>query len=313
MVNKVDKKMEKISIGEVLNFSFSWIRDREVWKYYGILFAIYLISMIASILVWSSIGVKPFLPDEEMTSELSKLLNENGVLFLLQIVVVLLLLSLVAFLIRGYFEARLNLIALKAKNITRGKFDLAKYMRYILLLVAEFLCAVFCWFNKKWILIAVVPLGLAILSVVAAILSNDPTIRIVAPIIALLLIILAAIPYSIIVIYNHIRLSMGTNIFLSKDVGIIKSLELSWNLTNKRVIEIFCANFICTLVFLVPLVVAGVVVWIFSLVSQPLANAIDKIFEPLSFLLATYLSVGIFNTLLIGSEDERSYRITTES
>ncbi|MFA6269068.1 MAG: hypothetical protein WC652_04595 [archaeon] len=236
--------------GKILNFAFfDWFKQKGAVKYLAAYFIVlaaltlgtnYLISILASPLVGSVTW------DETTLNAFIYLMGS-----VLTISIVLgVILSAIAYVLIGK--------ALKAKGRNYEKLTAEKWVKFIVLGLAEIIASVFSVYKLKLLLI---PVGAIITGLISIVLltffeSGNWVVGVIG-ILLLLISLLLSFVYCVIIIHNAYRLILSPAIFV-EGKSVTQALRLSWETTRGNVLNIF------VLIIIVG-VTAAVLGWIVSI------------------------------------------------
>ena len=275
---------------EVLKFSFSWIKNRESLKYAGYQYALiigFLVIIGVLFLAFFAEAIDMFLkgvaPSEQVLLSLSHMIG---------FVVIMLVLIIFTSIILSYIFGLMVGFALRQKKLVFEPFPFRKGFRLFVLNIVEFIYALFYPLSRKLLVIQwaiiLVPLLLMLISPAASILF------------------LITVPaYIFIIIFNSVRFSMATPIFLSTKKSISQSLRASWELTRGNALNVFLiqmiVGFATTIIYYI-LAFIIMIIPIFALglseeFGQIVAMIIQLVLLPFSTLVYAFLFTGIYSEL----------------
>jgi len=249
-----------MDIGAFLNFSFvSWLKDKQALKYLALLSVFTIIFSIVSSFV-----------SYNFTTALLSLQGTpsaviNAFFGLLSVATVIGLIYFVIIYIIQYF---IFAKALGSANLTAEKISVMRLVRLIILDIASVLVALLSMFNLKflWIVIAAIVLFVGGIVLAAAGYSSG-AMALTASGGALAVIgIILTIVYLAVVVYNSIRLSMGTAVFIEKERSIMDCLRISWEKTDGKVWEIIAAWVVVVVIMVVISFVASIPAMIYAFI-----------------------------------------------
>ena len=297
---------------KIVKFSFSWIKTKETWKHVLTITGAWIFTAV--LLIVMVLGLILFASYPTLNQMLLVQMNFFNPLFLLLffgiLLISLIIFTVVAGTVFAFVTGMIYIFALKAKNLPIPFFNWKKAVSLLLLSFAETLAALFSIFNLKLLLILLA-------GVFGVYLMSFPK---PANLVGMLIAILSLLIYFVVYFYNAIRLSLSSTIFMSQDMSIIQSIRESWLMTEGKVLEVFIATMLLSLVLiiisftismifavinlsLIPLmfsvfgevVVIIPLVYIFQLVMIFIENAITI---PLAMLIGIFGSVAIYNEVL---------------
>ncbi len=230
---------------EVIKFAFSWLKDVKTWKYAGAMMGILFLQTVISVLLLGNSYTTGFTP-----GTISSAIN----VILLQVVI-----WLVATLSVMYLSVLILLRAMDLAGFKHEPMAAGKFVRYIILLIANYFAAMLSLLHRKGLLVLITSVLLVIFGeIIAMVAGGDQAISLVS-VIMLGLGAILAIPVLVFWIYNSFRLFASPLFFVQHRLGIIESIKSSWKLTKGRVTEIFIAEVLFGFVLLGVLIVFGIV------------------------------------------------------
>ncbi len=263
-------------VWDIIRFAFSWLRDKEIWKFYAILGGLYF--------------ALNFISPEAFSSVFS--FQASGIILSLLLLVVLLL----VFVFILYFSYSLLYVVLKRRFPKLREYGVKTFVYLVVLQILVSLASIFSVYELKWLALLVVGIILAGAAFVSA--SN---LFVAAPlgVIAALLFFV----YIVVMIRNAVRLTAASGLFL-EGKGMRESMWLSWLATSNKAMKIFVVFLISgaiggavtTVQVVVELLASvGDLVWNFlGLPIQPLSAIVIGIFAPAAVVIGTFFYVGIY-------------------
>jgi hypothetical protein len=215
----------------ILKKGFAWIHDRKVWSYVVALMVTGLVSLTVIVYL-----IQLFI--EQLSFGSSDFL----VLFF-QLIAFVFLFSLVFGLIQGFFYALIVLKGMQFYKIKTAPFNAVKYIKLVLLYVASFVLALISYYERKGLYFFIAVIALYSISIISFAARETET-----GIILLFVALLASLAYAFVVIYNSIKLFVAPFVFLEKKQGVFASLRESWKITKGKVLAVFIAIVIVSLV-----------------------------------------------------------------
>ncbi len=191
------------------------------------------------------------------------------------------------FVILRILEGKIFAEALQAKRLAQP-FSTEKGLRFAVLSIASSLVALFCWYNKKWLLLLLGCL-IGIVILVFGIVSTNW----IAILVGALLAVLLGIAYLAIVIYNSVRLAFADIVFVEKNHSIGSALQESWKISDKKALRVFIAFFLVGIACFILAFLVGLAPGILGL-----AAAFSKELQLPAFLLHLAVS-AVMNGLLL--------------
>lgn len=197
------------------------------------------------------------------------------------------LLGFAFFIILRIIEGKLLREAMLARRPVPS-FDTEKGLRFVVLGIASSVAALFCWYNKKWLLLLLGCLiGVVLLAVGVA--SKNWMAVFAGALLALAL----GLAYLIVTAYNSVRLALADLVFVEKNQSIGSALRESRKISDKKAFRVFIAFFVVGLV-------GFVLIFLVFLVSMLLsvAASFSAGLQWPAFLLSL-LTGAILNALLL--------------
>lgn len=233
-----------VDIGNVIGFSFSWLKKGEFLKYALLYWGLFLVFGIAALaLVFAmfggylaSLASDPSLLMQSLVADFA-----NGALLgkILAFVAAAFIICLILWFFCIYIEALMMLFALRAKGFSHAQFHFSKVFGLIGLGIVAFLAAMFYSFDEKLRKWHWLSLAGCIVSVIFMALAG---VSVVLALVGLLLFLVSILAYIYFVIVNSLRMTASMPIFLQAEKGIVESLKESFGLTKGHLIEIFVCN-----------------------------------------------------------------------
>ncbi|MFA6035745.1 MAG: hypothetical protein WC759_02190 [Candidatus Micrarchaeia archaeon] len=265
---------------EIGKFTYSWVRDRAQWRLFATVFLAILFTgilvMCGGLLIAASIFL-PMLGVASTTGGKLAFLAGLGMVGVF-IGIVLLAISLV---ISTFYGVRPLIVALKAKGFRTIDWTWNAALRYVWLTIVKSVYVALSLNEKKWM-----PLAIAFYATIV--------LGILMPLIWLLTVLLA-FPYTILVLYNSVRLSCSYPTYLVKNTSASESISASSKLTEGKAWPIFA---IYAAIMLFWMVVLGVVSFIFQTLIRIVAAI--ALLASLSFnSFGGALALGILSVALL--------------
>ncbi|MFH1390982.1 MAG: hypothetical protein ABIH20_01590 [Candidatus Diapherotrites archaeon] len=228
----------------ILNVLTLWFKDRETFKrFFVILGLTVLFTVVTAVVVISLILLLAG------TTDITNVVNPQSIAQLgsaVLIIFVVLVPLFILFMLYLVFQLyKIEVRALQLVGFETAPFGFVKFLKTLFLL-SLYTCFVILtsWYHDKFRIYFIVMFLLGFFSLIGAFLF--PPIALLS-----LLALLMFFPYIFVMIYTSIRLSLGNAIYLQKDQGIIDSVRESWELSTGKVVEIFVANVIVSIIFFV--------------------------------------------------------------
>ena len=222
--------------------------------------------------------------------------------FLGILLISIIIFTLVAGTVFAFATGMIYLFALKMKKLPTPFFSWRKALSLLVLGFVESLAALFSIFNLKLLLILAA-------GVFGVYLMSFPR---PANLVGLVITIIALLIYFVVYFYNAIRLSLSSVIFMSQDMSIIQSIRESWLMTEERVLEVFIATMLLSVILMVINFAISMIFFGISLVIIPLNMMSLGLVTPLISLGLTFIEnaitiplamlIGIFGTIAIYNE-----------
>ncbi|MBN2067257.1 MAG: hypothetical protein JW744_02205 [Candidatus Diapherotrites archaeon] len=301
---------------QVLEFSFAWLKDRPLVKYaalyWAAIFGFFLLLGLTAYLLFMPLVSRLLAGDLLSLLELFLAPGWFITAFIL-FVVIAAFLYLLLILATLYIEALVLVRALRAAELPVAPFSLTRFVYLAFLYIVTFLAAFFSWFNKIFLSILASAAVLFVLSIVFIAARAN-----LMGFFFLALSFLLFIVYCVVLIYNSLRLSQATAIFLTKGTGIVEAIKESWSLTQGRVLSIFLASLLVGVVGYIVVVLATLLVALviaipvfFALPMDPLARynvafTIGQVIagflvNPLWIFISMFSAAAIYKNLLVDS------------
>ncbi len=273
--------------GQVLEFSFSWFKERESLKYIALYWlAVFVYLAILAGLVFLFFGdiiayllAGNYLAIFALGANLQALIAR-----VIYFVAVLIPVLVVFWLVFLYIGALIALFALRKAGLPAAPFSFYKLLRLIVVGIVSFLIAFFSWYNKIFLPILIAAVVCAVAALFSILSGNFMTASVF-----LVLALIIFLVYYIVLVYNSLRLSQCGVIFLSKEIPIMDAIKESWDLTYKRFWSIFLAGFLVG-------IIAGIVVGIALLVLAAIIAIPIMFVLPSEFDIALKFDIA-FNTI----------------
>ncbi|PJA16175.1 MAG: hypothetical protein COX63_03510 [Candidatus Diapherotrites archaeon CG_4_10_14_0_2_um_filter_31_5] len=238
----------------ILKNGFAWRKEQRVWLYIFLLIVLGLGFLIAS----------AFLVEEAISEFLAAYISSGDIATAVFSLIGTIVLIILAFIGVAFIQSFIyTLILLKGMNFYKMKtisFGLIEFIKLLVLYFFSFIAATISYYNKKFLLFFV--------GLIAVWLFGFAALFVVPALGALLMIvgIVLWIPYFFIILYNSFRLSMSPFVFLEQG-NIFGSLKKSYEITAGKVIEIFLAILIVS-------VIMGIIVFIANQLGQAMLYAV---------------------------------------
>jgi len=212
------------------------------------------------------------------------------------------LFGIVLFVVMRILEGKIFAEALQSKRFAEP-FSIEKGLRFAVLSIASSLVALFCWYNKKWLLLLLGCL-IGVVLLVFGIVSQNWVVILLGALLALLL----GIAYTAIATYNSVRLALADLVFVEKNHSIGTALRESWKISEKKVLRVFIAFFLVGIMYFVLAFLVGLVPGILNLAAAfskelqlpvfLLHLAISAIMNGLLLLITSFAAVEIYEQVL---------------
>ena len=292
--------------GEVLKNSFTlWLKDKKSLIYVLALiglFAVLAAGLIAFLAIGSLTNSIRFIEGSDLTQV--ALSDDGNIIFLAIAAIVLLCAFIVFFVGTFYVSALLEVRALQLLGFNTARFGLIKFVKLVLFQIWVSIMAYTSWYNKAFfyyliglILFWVTSIGVFLL------------IERIGNILLLLATLLSAV-YLLPVIYNTIRLSIASAIYLHEDFGIMRAGRDAWELAHKKVLGIFIAFLLVQIAIQILLIIPWFVLIIAANVALLLTGiellAIAIAFTGMALIIIFAIVVSSFAVPSIYSEVKNS-------
>ncbi len=264
---------------DVLRFSFSWVKNKSYWKYYGIFAVLYFVINLFN------------------AGSFAKLFDFNTVGIATAGVVIAVI--FIAFLLLIYFGYELMYKTMQLKFSNLRPFNFSTFIGLIVTGIADIIYSTFSLFELKWLALLV----LAIVFGVGAFLTMS---NVVLAIVLGGIAVLCVLAYSVIFTRNFIRLSLASGFYLEGN-GIRNSLSTCWDQTAGKALKLLLFGLVevvvvivISLVQLVPQLAASVGDAVVNLVGvpvNPFSALVSAVFSPLIAIFQTFFFVGMYNWL----------------
>jgi hypothetical protein len=268
------------NIIEIGKYTYSWVRDRAQWKFFA---TIFLALCLASVLI---IGGGLLMAASILLPRLGALgIGGGRFAFVagLGIVGVLIGLALIAvsIILSTYYTVRVLIAALKAKGFKTIDWTWGASLRYIWLTIVKSVYVALSLNEKKWL-----PLALAFYATIVLGIAIH---------LIWLISLLLLLPYTILVIYNAVRLSCSYPTYLAKGTGATESISISSKLTAGKAWPVFA---IYAAIMLFWMVVMWVVSFVFQLIIRVIL-AVLLIATAYSGNAGLMLAIGVLSAVLL--------------
>ena len=236
---------------EALKFSFSWLKEGKMWLY---ALAILILSI------------------PSMALSLSILFPFPAFLTSIPVLVI-------STLIIAYLSLLITLQALKARSLpTLKSIGIMEILKYIAVMILTVIYATFSIKNLKLLLIPAVSV---VLLIIGLSMSGIGKFALAG------LAILGFIAYGFVLIYNYLRLGFSVLFYLG-EIGIVESIENSWNLTQGKVLRLLGFYFLLGVVVFFPLMILRLLL-------------IGYLLSPITNIASSFFIVAIFSQFLSAS------------
>ncbi len=286
---------------DAVKFGFSWIHDRQSWKFFGalvltyvLLFAV-IVGSIAAFFLSSGIvqaGTGSAGYWRHLFTDPSAFLNLMVGAFLFFLIVAIAFVSL--FLFVGMY---LTSHALKMRGLATVPLNMPRFASVVWLELLLLFNVLFSWKDKRFLAL----LGFAVLMFVGSA-SNR---------LLLFPAVLVLIFYIPVMAYMGLRFYFAPMALLHEDLSAQEALDFSWKLSKGRVLGLFARNVgsvlvISTLLALVMLV-PKFLLWILGLLlgfhgNAPLVSMLEGLLnlvqQPVSTLSITFATVHLYYVYL---------------
>jgi len=286
---------------EVIKFAFSWFKDAKTWKYVGAMMGISLAVTILAVALEASLSITLGGPNT-LALALTGNAEAQGIL-LIEFVA-----GAAALLISMYISVLILLRAMDLSGFKHEPISPGKFVRYIILLAANYLTAMLSLLHRKGLLVLITSVLLIIFgTIIAMVAAGDQMISLVS-VILLGLGVFLLIPAMVFWAYNSVRLFASHLFFIQHNLGIAASIKSSWKLTQGRVMEIVIAHVLFFLVMLgigIALAVIHLVIMVpvtllaftTPVVLTLAAGILNSIESPILGAVTMFLAVGIYIAL----------------
>ncbi len=248
-----------LDFGEVFSFGFfDWVQKKGLLKYFAAIFVFYIFYTYLSYYFMNAL----FAPLEKM-----QMVNDLGFLnVLLYLFMYLIISSVAVWIIFRAINYLLIAKALGTKKLGFVEFTAKRWLNFILLDILNCLAALFSVFKLKYLAIGVTGAGgflLSIWLINTAFFFENFLIALVG-LLVLLIALLVLLAYFVIIVYNFVRLSMSSVIFVEKEIGVMNAIKESWKITNGNARNIFWTLLSIILV----ISIAGLILYLPAIVHQ---------------------------------------------
>ncbi|MBI4406409.1 hypothetical protein HY571_00675 [Candidatus Micrarchaeota archaeon] len=275
----------------VLRFAFSWLKDKEIWKFYAVLAGLYFVFNFFSPNAFTSLF------SFETTSIILSLL--------------FLLVFLLGFVFIIYFSYKLLYVVLKRKFAKLREFGVKTFVYLVVLQILMALASIFSVYELKWLALLVAGIIFAGAAFVSA---SNLFVAVPLGIIAALL----SFAYFVVMMRNFARLVAATGLFL-EGRGLTESLWISWINTSNKALKILAISLISAAISGVIATIQSVaslfatvgdLVWSFlNLPIQPLSAIIAGVFMPAGVIISTFIYVGLYEWLRSSMQAKKNKRL----
>jgi hypothetical protein len=267
---------------EAVKYGFSWYKDMENWKSYGLyVVASFLLFGIIIALLWSLFApyFSGHIPTNSPTASIGYLL-----FFLAGLMTAFVCFWIFQmYIIGGVLVRGLNGVKVASKPATFSKTNGA-----IILTLIQAFQTFFMWYDPKWLALLVVAIILPFIYMPLIFLS-----------ILLFLVYLCAL------FYMSIRLSMSFNVYFSTEgISYSHAIETSYALTKGMVTSMFgrvvLAGMVTGILVNAVTAIPSFIFWIIdSIIGFPIFQAIfNIIISPIQVFTGLYISAYVYSLLL---------------
>ena len=294
-----------MNYGFVLDFAFSWRKGKAFLKYCGLVWLLYILFLLSiltvAVLLFRDLFISLFSGSfENVLAVLAQpsVLGAMAVSLFFAAIPVCLFFCLLCF----FVQALMQLFSLRKADLGAVKFDLRAVFMLFFIAVVGPIVALFSLFNKRMLLLPVI-------ASIFALAALGPSATLSAGSAGLSAVLFLG--YSLIVVYNLVRLSFAATIFLNKGGGLSQALKASWLLSKGRawqaIFPFVAVAFVVSLALLIAFfaVSAAVSLVLFALVlpSFLLSLAVAVIFalvllHPLKMLCYSFAWTAVYEQLL---------------
>ncbi len=278
-------------IVDAVKFGFSWLQDREVWKYYvGFVFLqLLLVGLIIGAIVAFVAGMAV-----TGTTYGSYGAAQAGAAFWLALGAGAILLFVVVLLLFIFFAMYLSLLvmahAMNQKGIATIPITFRKTLSYLWLNFIVFLYSVFSWKDKRFLAVG---LG-ALLSFLVFAASRNWFF--------LLLGLLLGTTYFFVVMYMGVRLNFSTIAFIQEEISVSEAIAVSWKMTENRALGVFArvagstitVSVLIALILLIPKVFIFILKLALPLLGIFVEQGFDILTSPISSIATLYAYTSIY-------------------
>ncbi|MFH1587869.1 MAG: hypothetical protein ABIA76_00845 [Candidatus Diapherotrites archaeon] len=218
---------------------------------------------------------------------------------LLTSMLVLIPVSLLQILVLYFIGILMRLRALEVLGFKTVPITLSKFFKLILLWVWTTIAAVISWHKKTFLYLFIGLMVLAIITLALFVLGQW-----LPGIILTVILLPLTIIYSVIIIYNSMRLSLSSAIILQKDQGVFDTAKEAWDLAEGKVLEILIA----VMVILIPILIVGMIVGLIAGVLSALMNTaflstaiqqiVQIIISPLTAIIFAFGFITVYSEVL---------------
>lgn len=293
--------------GRFVRNSFTlWVKDGQMHKYmlgYILLQLAFLGILVGTIYLffWPLIsrlstlfsGAGAMAGPQEFI-EISKIFLSGLVPFVL----VMVPLVIAAVLVSIYLSLLMTIRGLEQLGFSCAPFGFMKLLRAIILSLWVSIASIVSWYERKLMYVFI---GVAFLWLLSFLfLFFIPA----GGVVLLVLSGIASFVYLFVIIYNSIRLSLSTTIFLHKEQSIAETSRESWELSKGKAAEIFLASLLAVAMLVVASMVLGLSLVIMRLVvtlatgnlliGLGLEYAIQILISPIWLAIGTYMFPAIY-------------------
>ncbi|MFA5930990.1 MAG: hypothetical protein WC821_01625 [archaeon] len=236
----------------ILNFAFvDWFKQKGIWKYVAFLFIFYFLTNLVSSYAMYALFSPLWNISSMGTGEAI-----NLIFYFIGFVIAMVLFSIIVGSIVSYF---IIAKALDSKKMDFVEFNFGRVLKFIGLMIAENLAVLFSIFKLRLLLILIAAVALTMAGLILVVLAyNGATLLAIVGLSLLLIALLLYMAYFVVMVYNSLRLTLSSAIFVESEKGIMDSLRSSWNISRGNVLNIL-------VVLLIMGLVLGIVSWIASM------------------------------------------------
>lgn len=283
-----------------VKFGFSWLGDSKVWYYVAVLFILQAIVFLAvagyTKSLFPSFYKSAAGPGAKTVADLLAFSGYSSVQSLLlafaKLVVVSVALYSLWWLLAEYVSAFVWARALGGKGLSVIALDFNSALRFVGLSVLSIVVMFFNWFDKR---LLALPFAIILLFIAGIFSLPFGALFILLAFVLLVL-------YFFVIIYNSMRFSQASPAFINERLSVWQALEVSWKLTDGRVLSILGRMIVSSLVVVVALalvfIIPGVLVFALERLGYAgLAVVSRSLFNSLSGALSTVALVFAYASI----------------